>query len=118
MFFMNNPKNVGLIVQSDLNSARPQGIHYYNKLHPGMRMARWALAKEYGRDIACTGPIYTGYKVQGGKVVVSFEKESLFGGLMVGINPNAKPVAANALSRTNSRRVKLSLAICVLLAYC
>ena len=84
MFFMNNRKNVGMVVQSDMNSARPGGIHYWNKLHPGMRMARWALAKDYGKTIACTGPIYTGHKVEGSRVVVSFEKESLFGGLMVG----------------------------------
>jgi len=90
MFFMNNRKNVGMVVQSDLNSARPGGIHYYNKLHPGMRMARWALAKEYGKKIAYTGPIYTGYKVQGAKVVVSFEKESLFGGLMIANKGMAK----------------------------
>jgi len=90
LFFKNNRKNVGMVVQSDLNSARPGGIHYYNKLHPGMRMARWALAKEYGKDIACTGPIFSGYKVDGRKVMVSFEKESLFGGLMVGSKGMAK----------------------------
>jgi len=90
MYFMNNRDNVGMVVQTDLNSARPGGIHYWNKLHPGMRMARWALAKDYGKDIAYTGPIYTGYKVQGGKVVVLFEKESLFGGLMVGSKGMAK----------------------------
>ncbi|MCF7956129.1 MAG: sialate O-acetylesterase [Phycisphaerae bacterium] len=90
MYFMNNRENVGMVVQSDLNSARPQGIHYYNKLHPGMRMARWALAKDYGKDIAYTGPIYTGYKVKGSKAIVSFEKESLFGGLMVGSKGMAK----------------------------
>jgi len=84
LFFMNNREHVGMVVQSDLNSARPAGIHYYNKLHPGMRMARWALAKQYGKDIAYTGPIYSGSKVDGGKVVVSFEEGSLFGGLMVG----------------------------------
>ena len=83
-FFVNNRKNIGMVVQSDLNSARPQGIHYFNKLHPGMRMARWALAKQYGKDIAYTGPIYSGYEVEGDTVIVSFEKESLFGGLMVG----------------------------------
>jgi len=82
MFFVNNRKNVGMVVQSDLNSARPQGIHYYNKLHPGMRMARWALAKDYGKN--------TGYKVRGAKAIVSFEKESLFGGLMVGSKGMAK----------------------------
>jgi len=90
IYFANNRENVGMVVQSDLNSARPGGIHYYNKLHPGMRMARWALAKQYGKDIACTGPIYSGYKVDGRKVVVSFDKESLFGGLMVGNKGMAK----------------------------
>ncbi len=84
LFFMNNRAHVGMVVQTDLNPANPGGIHYYNKLHPGMRLARWALAKQYGRDIAYTGPIYTGYKIEGGKAIVSFEKESLFGGLMVG----------------------------------
>ena len=90
LFFMNNRDNVGMVVQSDMNSARPQGIHYFNKLHPGMRLARWALAKDYGKDIAYTGPIYRGYEVDGNKVVVSFEKDSLFGGLMVGSKGMAK----------------------------
>lgn len=84
LFFMNNRENVGMVVQSDLNSARPQGIHYFNKLHPGMRLARWALAKEYEKNIAFTGPIYAGYEVKNNQVIVAFEKESLFGGLMVG----------------------------------
>lgn len=92
LFFVNNRENVGMVVQSDLNSARPQGIHYYNKLHPGMRMARWALAKQYGKDIAYTGPIYSGYKVKDNKVIVSFESDSLFGGLMVGSKGMAKDV--------------------------
>lgn len=89
-FFMNNRDNVGMVVQSDLNSARPQGIHYYNKLHPGMRMARWALAKQYGKEIAYTGPIYSGYQIQDNKIIVSFEQGSLFGGLMVGSKGMAK----------------------------
>ncbi len=89
-FFQNNRKNVGMVVQSDLNSARPQGIHYFNKLHPGMRMARWALAKNYGKDIAYTGPIYSGYQVKGSEVILSFDKSSLFGGLMVGNKGMAK----------------------------
>ncbi|MFT5109020.1 MAG: sialate O-acetylesterase, partial [Pseudoalteromonas tetraodonis] len=90
LFFMNNRKNVGMVVQSDLNSARPGGIHYYNKLHPGMRMARWALAKQYGKEIAHTGPIYSGYQVEGGKAIVSFEEGSLSGGLMVANKGMAK----------------------------
>ena len=90
LFFQNNRKNVGMVVQSDLNSARPQGIHYFNKLHPGMRLARWALAKDYGKAIAYTGPIFSGYEVKGRTVTVRFEKDSLFGGLMVGSKGMAK----------------------------
>jgi sialate O-acetylesterase len=89
-FFVENRENVGMVVQSDINSANPRGIHYYNKLHPGMRLTRWALAKQYGKEVAFTGPIYSGYKVKENKVIVSFEKESLFGGLMVGSKGMAK----------------------------
>ena len=83
-FFVENRENVGMVVQFDVNNDDAGGIHYFNKLHPGMRMARWALAKQYEKDIAFTGPIFSGYEVDGNQVVVSFEKESLFGGLMVG----------------------------------
>jgi sialate O-acetylesterase len=84
LFFTNNRDHVGMVVQTDLNPAATGAIHYANKLHPGMRLARWALAKDYGRDIAHTGPIYQGYAIDGNKAVVSFEEDSLFGGLMVG----------------------------------
>lgn len=90
LFFINNRENVGMVVQSDLNSARPQGIHYYNKLHPGMRMARWALANEYGKDIAKTGPIFAGAEIAGDMAIVSFAEDSLYGGLMVGSKGMAK----------------------------
>ncbi len=48
------------------------------------------LAKQYGKQIAYTGPIYSGYEVAGNKVIVSFEQDSLFGGLMVGSKGMAK----------------------------
>ena len=89
-FFVENRDHVGMVVQSDINSANPGGIHYYNKLHPGMRMARWALAKQYGKKVAYTGPIYKDYVIKGGKIIVSFEKDSLFGGLMAGSKGMAK----------------------------
>ncbi|MFM9962630.1 MAG: sialate O-acetylesterase [Planctomycetaceae bacterium] len=84
LFFMNNRSHVGMVVQTDLNPAAPGNIHYQNKLHPGMRLARWALAKEYQRDVAYTGPVYESYTIEGKAAVVRFEKETLFGGLMVG----------------------------------
>jgi len=82
LFFM-NAKNVGMVPQYDLNSARPTGIHYFNKLDPGKRLARWALAHQYGKDIAYTGPIFKSYTVKGSKVRVQFEQRGPGGGLMV-----------------------------------
>jgi hypothetical protein len=79
-FFKNNRENVGMVVQLEFGG----GIHYFNKLHPGMRLARWALAKDYGRDIPYTGPIFEKATITGNKATVSFDKSSLFGGLMVG----------------------------------
>ena len=84
LFFMNNRSHTGMVIQTDLNPAAPGNIHYQNKLHPGIRLARWALAKDYGLHIAFTGPIFETYTISGNKAIVSFEKASLFGGLMVG----------------------------------
>ncbi len=82
LFFM-NAKNVGMVLQHDLNPARPAGIHYFNKLDPGKRLARWALANEYGKKIAYTGPIYKSHSIKGNTVRVRFEQRGEGGGLMV-----------------------------------
>ncbi len=83
LFFM-NAENVGMVPQYDLNPARPSGIHYHNQLDPGKRLARWALAHEYGRDIAYTGPIYKSHRIEVDTVRVQFEQRGPGGGLMVG----------------------------------
>lgn len=82
LFFMNN-EHVGMVPQYDLTSARPQGIHNYNKLDPGKRLARWALAHEYGRDMAYCGPIFKSYTVTGNRVRVQFEQRGPGESLMV-----------------------------------
>jgi sialate O-acetylesterase len=83
LFFM-NARNVGMALQYDLNPARPTGIHNYNKLDPGKRMARWALAHDYGKKgLAFTGPIYKSSRVEGNTVRVQFEQRGPGGGLMV-----------------------------------
>jgi len=83
LFFM-NATNVGMVAQHDLNPARPGAIHYFNKLHPGQRLARWALAHQYGKDIPYTGPIYKSHRIVGNSVRVRFEQRGPGGGLMVG----------------------------------
>lgn len=83
LFFM-KAKNVGMVPMYDLNPAAPGAIHFFNKLDPGKRLARWALAHEYGKDIAYTGPIYQSQRIDGSKVHVQFEQRGPGGGLMVG----------------------------------
>jgi len=82
--FFTNAKDVGMALQYDLNPANPGGIHNFNKLHPGQRLARWALAHEYGKEIAYTGPIYKSHGIKGNIVRVQFEQRGPGGGLMVG----------------------------------
>ena len=81
--FFRRAQHVGMVPQYDLNSARPTGIHYFNKLDPGKRLARWALVHQYGKQMAYTGPIYKSHTIQGGAVRVRFEQRGPGGGLMV-----------------------------------
>ncbi len=82
--FFQNAEHVGMVAQHDLNPARPTGIHPYNKLDPGKRLARWALANEYRRDIAYVGPIYKSHTIKDNTVHIQFEQRGSGGGLMVG----------------------------------
>jgi sialate O-acetylesterase len=59
-------------------------IHPRNKKDVGERLARIALANDYGRDIPFSGPVYDGMKIEGNKVRISFKHTE--GGLV------AKPV--------------------------
>lgn len=83
LFFM-GAENVGMVPQYDLNPKNPGNIHYSNKLDPGKRLARWALAHEYGRDIAFSGPLYRTHRIDGATVRVQFDQPGPGGGLMVG----------------------------------
>ncbi|MCG8583292.1 MAG: 9-O-acetylesterase [Pirellulales bacterium] len=47
-------------------------IHPKNKQVVGYRLAQWALAKDYGRDIIYSGPLYKSMKVEGKKIRVNF----------------------------------------------
>ena len=55
-------------------------IHPKNKQDVGKRLALWALAKTYGKDLVYSGPIYKSLEIQGDKVVLSFD--SIGGGLV------------------------------------
>ena len=47
-------------------------IHPRNKLDVGNRLARWALAKTYGKDVVFSGPLFKSVAIDGKKARVSF----------------------------------------------
>jgi sialate O-acetylesterase len=60
----------GMAVINDIGDAKD--IHPRNKKDVGERLARWALADDYGKDIVKSGPLYRGHSIDGGKVTVNF----------------------------------------------
>ncbi|MCC9608321.1 sialate O-acetylesterase [Blastopirellula sp. JC732] len=61
--------NSGLVVTIDLDGP---GIHPANKVDVGQRLARWALAKDYGKQIAFSGPLFDRQEIQGNDIVLHF----------------------------------------------
>jgi sialate O-acetylesterase len=48
-------------------------IHPRNKQDVGKRLARWALAKDYGVKVSCQSPTYKSMEKQGNKIVLTFD---------------------------------------------
>lgn len=63
--------NTGEAVIIDVGEGKD--IHPRNKVIVGQRLARWALAKDYGLDIAYQSPTYTSMDKADGKITLSFE---------------------------------------------
>lgn len=73
--------NTGLSVSIDLGHA--SNIHPGNKYDVGMRLARWALARDYGqKELVVSGPIYRGMRVEGSAIRIAFDHVG--SGLMIG----------------------------------
>lgn len=65
-------KNTGMAVLTDITTVGD--IHPPNKQDVGKRLALWALANTYGKkDVVYSGPLYKSIKVDGNKIVVSFD---------------------------------------------
>ena len=60
----------GMVVTIDLG--QPTDVHPRDKRPVGERLAGWALATEYGRDIVATGPLARSAKLEPGAVRVRF----------------------------------------------
>ena len=56
-----------------LNLGEAADIHPKNKLDVAKRLARWALAKDYGIDVVCQSPLYKSLEVKGDRILVSFD---------------------------------------------
>lgn len=63
--------NTGEAVIIDLGEA--QDIHPRNKQDVAKRLARWALARDYGHPIVYRSPIYRSMEKQGNKILLTFD---------------------------------------------
>ncbi len=70
--------NTGMAITVDVGEAN--NIHPKNKQAVGHRLALWALAKVYGKDIPYSGPLPDGHKVNGDEITLSFKNTD--GGLV------------------------------------
>lgn len=64
-------EKTGMAVIMDIGDAKD--IHPKNKQDVGKRLALQALAKDYGKNIVYSGPLYKSHKIDGSKVIVSFD---------------------------------------------
>jgi sialate O-acetylesterase len=51
----------------------PANVHFRNKKPVGQRLAFLALAKDYKKNIPCSGPIYKSMKIKGDSIVLKFD---------------------------------------------
>jgi len=63
--------NTGIVVTLDISSLST--IHPPDKLDVGKRLALWALAKNYGKKVFYSGPLYKAMEIKGDKIILSFE---------------------------------------------
>ena len=62
----------GMAVTNDVGEAND--IHPKNKKDPGERLARWALAKDYGKQLLYSGPLFKTSAVKDGAIRVTFDQ--------------------------------------------
>jgi len=88
--------NTGMAVTIDIGEE--QDIHPKNKQDVGKRLAQWALAKTYGKDVVACGPLMKSMSKQGNAIVIQFDH--LGGGLMT---KGDEPLKGFAIA--NSRKI-------------
>ncbi len=63
-------RRTGMVVVTDVGDSLD--IHPRNKVVPGERLARWALNRDYGRDVACESPYFLSLRREGSALAVKF----------------------------------------------
>ncbi len=63
--------NTGMAVTVDIGNVKD--IHPRDKQDVGRRLAFWALAKVYGRDVVYSGPLYKSMSIEGNRIRLQFE---------------------------------------------
>lgn len=66
-----NVPNTGMAVTVDIGN--PDDIHPVNKQDVGRRLALWALARTYGRDLVYSGPLYRSFEKDGSAIRIHFD---------------------------------------------
>ena len=72
-------KNTGMVVTLDIGNFN--NIHPSNKQNVGKRLAGLALAKDYGKSLISSGPLFKSLKISESKIILSFNYTG--SGLMV-----------------------------------
>jgi sialate O-acetylesterase len=93
--------NTGMAVIIDnAPLAEAKDIHPKNKYDVGLRLAQWALAKDYGqKNVVASGPLFKALKIEGGKAHVTFDYPGA--GLMV-----AKKEGRNPATEAKEEKLK------------
>jgi sialate O-acetylesterase len=71
MLTLARTRNTGMAVTMDIGN--PDDIHPTNKRDVGRRLSLWALAKDYGREVVYSGPLYKKYQVEGERIRIFFD---------------------------------------------
>ena len=74
-------QKTGMAVTLDIGNLKT--VHPANKQEVGNRLARFALANEYGRKQVTSGPLFKSATVSGNKMIVTFDSKSIGSGLKV-----------------------------------
>ena len=69
---LNTTPKTGMAITNDVGEAND--IHPKNKKDPGERLARWALAKDYGQTLTYSGPLFKTSQTRDKAIRVTFDQ--------------------------------------------